>query len=290
MVRFKKWICGSLILFWAQLPVVYATESAPSVKATQASGHRTLVTQVYTASGLEDMVKRFPELLKEGVAGGMNETGQQDKNFVRELSSIIDSAIDEKVMGEKIQQHLGGGLTDAQMTSVMTWLNSSIGSKVIALEKKAVTTESVQEMEAKVVELQRKYKGSERELQFAAFDKATDMTEASLETAMAVQVALAGAFASAGEGASPLTYEQLQELVEANRFMTRGLIGQQVYTSFLYTYEPLSKEELQAYIDFAETNDGSRYFRVINAALRDVLIEPSREIGKNIMRVALEAK
>lgn len=251
---------------------------------------RPLVTEVYQASGLEDMIRRFPELLKEGVAGGLNESGQQDETFVRELGGIIDAAIDPEIMGAKMKIHLENGLDDQQLTAVMTWLKTKTGNKIVELEKKAVKAESVKEMEQQVIDLQRKYKGTERERQFARFDKATDMTESSLETAMAVQIALAGAFAGAGEGTNPLTYEQLQELVEANRFMTRGLIGQQVYTSFLYTYEPLSTEEIQAYIAFAESKEGKRYFNTLNAAVRDVLIEPSREIGRNIMRVAVEVQ
>jgi hypothetical protein len=261
---------------------------------TQSSGEhlatKSQARELYIRSGMEDMIQRFPALLKDGVAGGLSETGQEDEAFARQLSDIIDAAVDTRIMGEEIQQHLASGLSGQQLSVVMAWLNTQVGEKVVSLEKKAVTRESVKEMEAQVVELQRKYKGSERERQFHAFDKATGLTESSLETAMAVQISLAGAFAGAGEGQTSFSYDQLEEMVEANRFMTRGLIGQQVYTSFLYTYESLSPDEMRAYIEFAQSSEGSRYFTTVNTAIRDVLIPPSREIGKNIMRVALESQ
>lgn len=256
--------------------------------STAAQAETKLAEKVYQASGLNDMILRFPELLKEGVAGSVNQQNKKEDTFVKELSSIIDDAIDVNELATKMQRHLSNGLTESQLASVLAWFSSQTGSKIVALERQAISAESVKKMEMQVVELQRKYKGTDRERLFQDFDKATNMTESTLETAMAVQVALAGAFTA--EGASPMSYEQLQEVIEANRFMTRGLIGQQVYTSFLYIYEPLSIAEIQQYVDFARSPDGYRYTQVLNAALREVLIAPSQQIGRSIMKVAVSGR
>lgn len=259
-----------------------------SAGSVVANAEKNLAHQVYQMSGIEEMVKRFPEMLKEGVSANVSEKQRKKDPFVQQLTTIIDAEIDPASLGAKIQQHLANGLEDKQLKSVMNWFQSETGKKVVSLERSAITVKSVREMESQVVALQRKYKGSEREKLFSQFDKATNMTEASLETAMAVQVALAGAFSGADES-NPASFEQLQQVVEANRFMTRGLIGQHVYTNYLYTYQTLSIDEIKQYIAFAESSDGKRYYEVLNAAFRSVLIEPSRKIGRSIMRAAIEA-
>jgi hypothetical protein len=135
--------------------------------------------------------------------------------------------------------------------------------------------------------LQEKYRGSERERLFQLFDKATSATDASLETAIAVQLTLASAMSASSNNPQMPSYEQLKQSIEDNRFMMRGVIGQQVYANYLYTYQKLTDDELKAYVNFVSTPAGNRFSLVVNEAVKNALLKPSEIIGSKIMTEAI---
>ena len=65
--------------------------------------------------------------------------------------------------------------------------------------------------------------------------------------------------------------------------MMRGVIGQQVFANYLYTYQQLTDQELEAYVDFTASPAGNRYSSVVNESIKNVLLKPSETIGSKIM-------
>ncbi|ARU58772.1 multipass membrane protein [Oleiphilus messinensis] len=270
-----SWLAFLLLLLNAPLAVYAANID----RAAQ-------IEQLYLQSGIQDAIAQFPSILKEGVASSAAES-EHSTRYTQQVTEIIERTIDVDDLGSQVKQHLNSKLSSEHVDSILAWLMSPLGQKVVKLETTAATMAGFEEMSAQTVTLQKQYKGTPREKLFENFDRATRTTEAALETAMAVQLALVGAFADAGQGAGMPDYAMLTEMVEANRFMTRGLIGQQVFTNYLYTYRTLNDDELKRYIRFAESPAGLRYFSALNEALRSALIAPSKEIGRSILQEAL---
>ncbi len=248
-----------------------------------ASPHSALTDRVFEKSGLSTLVKEFPAMIKEGMKASLQQHGEHSITDINRLESIIDSSVDTEKMSTDIRSHLAKGLNDQELTRVLQWFESPLGSKVVKLEAAASSADSFQKMSEQALSLQKKFRGTPREKLFNKFDRATRATEAGLETAMAVQRALVAEF-TRGTNIDG-DYNQLLELVEANRFMTRGVVGQQVFTGYLYTYQTLGVEEINDYIRFAETPSGSRFFRVANTAIQKALLAPSRAIGKKLFDV-----
>lgn len=261
----------------------FAFSSCQSLAET----NKHLASDIVTRSGLAEMIRQFPVLLKEGLQQGAEQSGAENSSnnqkMIMQISQIIDQAfvINESV--DSISEALSTQLTEQELLSVLDWLNSPLGKKITQMEINVMSSAAYKDMQSQLLDLQKKYRGSERERLFQLFDKSTNATDASLETAIAVQLTLSSAMSASSNNPQMPSYEQLKESIESNRFMMRGIIGQQVYANYLYTYQNLTDEELKAYIDFTSTPEGHRYSLVVNDAVKNALLKPSEVIGSKIM-------
>ena len=250
-----------------------------------------LVNQVIERSGLTKMISQFPVLLKEGIQQGAEQSGAQgsanNQKMFMQINQIIDQAFVVSQSIEGIRAEFSTQLTEQELLHVLEWLNSPLGVKITQMEIDVMSSDAYNDMQSQLLSLQEKHRGSERERLFQDFDKATNATEASLETAIAIQLTLASAMSAASNNPQMPSYEELKKSVEANRFMMRGVIGQQVYANYLYTYRKLTDDELKAYVDFALTPEGNHYSLVVNEAVKNALLKPSEVIGSKIMEEAI---
>ncbi len=242
-----------------------------------------LANKIVNRSGLSEMINQFPALLKEGIRQGAEQSGGNSQKMVMQISQIIDQTFGINESIEIIRNDLSDQLTGQELASVLEWLDSPLGKKITAMETAAMTSSSFQDMQSQLLGLQEKYRGSEREKLFQSFDKATNATEASLETAIAVQLTLASAISASSDNPQMPSYEDLKKSIEDNRFMMRGVIGQQVFANYLYTYQQLTDQELKAYVDFTASPAGNHYSLVVNESIKNVLLKPSEVIGSKIM-------
>lgn len=251
--------------------------------AAQAANKSEMISAVIEGSGVRSMVEAFPGLLKEGVKQGAAEAAVADDAMLRRIEHAIDSQYDAQTTLSIVKQVLTEKLSVTDLQHVIEWLHSPLGKRVKTLETSVSDLKVIKRMESEVPVLRKKYKGTPREKLFTRFDAATAATESSLDTAIAVQLALAGAMASAApQGAAP-SYDELKAMIEGNRFMLRGLIGQQVYDGYLFTYQELSHDELLDYLTFITSEAGQRYTKAMNMAVRDALRKPSEAIGRSIV-------
>jgi hypothetical protein len=79
-------------------------------------------------------------------------------------------------------------------------------------------------------------------------------------------------------------YEQLERRIENQRGMLRGVVGQQVYDSYLYTYDKISAQELALYLDFLESPAGKQFSQVVTSSIQQAIMEPVESIGRQISR------
>lgn len=250
----------------------------------QAETNEVLANKIVSRSGLSEMISQFPVLLKEGVKQGAEQAGGNSQKMVNQISQIIDQAFGVDASIDIIRNDLSEQMTTAELQRVLEWLDSPLGKKITAMEVAAMSPDAYHELQSELLALQKKYRGSEREKLFQQFDKSTNATEASLETAIAVQLTLASAMSASSNNPQMPSYEYLKKSIEDSRFMMRGVIGQQVFSNYLYTYQALTDEELKSYIDFTSSPAGHRYSLVINESIRNVLLQPSEAIGSKMAR------
>ena len=72
--------------------------------------------------------------------------------------------------------------------------------------------------------------------------------------------------------------------IESQRGMLRGVVGQQVYDSYLYTYQNIGAQEMDLYLKFLESPAGAAFSKVVTNSIQQAITEPVESIGKQMSR------
>ncbi|NMT64497.1 DUF2059 domain-containing protein [Marinobacter orientalis] len=242
-----------------------------------------LADSVLRASPVDAIVAQYPAMMSQGVREGLMQSGRVEPFVANAISSIVSSSFSVAEIRAQVVDGLDQGLSDQQLDSVLAWYETPLARKITQEEIAASRPATWEKVEAAAADLQDKYAGSERAKLFDRFDRAARATESAVDTTVAVQLGLASAMAAFNGSKGP-SFEQLQQKIESQRGMLRGMVSQQVYGGYLYTYQDLSTSELKDYIEFLESDAGSAFTRVVTNSIQRSITDPVESVGSQLVR------
>lgn len=237
---------------------------------------------VLEASPIDDIVEQYPAMLSQGIREGLKQRGQVPPMVADTVGYVVSSSFSADKIEQQIITDLQAQLTDEQLQAVSEWYQTPVARKISSAEIAASAPEAWPHIKASAPELNRKYKGTPKAEMFDRFDRAARATESAVDTTIAVQLGLATAMSALSS--ESMHYEQLERRIENQRGMLRGVVGQQVYDSYLYTYDKVSAQELTLYLDFLESPAGKQFSQVVTSSIQQAIMEPVESIGRQISR------
>ena len=237
---------------------------------------------VLEASPIDDIVEQYPAMLSQGIREGLKQRGQVPPMVADTVGYVVSSSFSADKIEQQIITDLQAQLTDEQLQAVSEWYQTPVARKISSAEIAASAPEAWPQIQASAPELNRKYKGTPKAEMFDRFDRAARATESAVDTTIAVQLGLATAMSALSS--ESMHYEQLEHRIENQRGMLRGVVGQQVYDSYLYTYDKISAQELALYLDFLESPAGKQFSQVVTSSIQQAIMEPVESIGRQISR------
>lgn len=237
---------------------------------------------VLEASPIDDIVEQYPAMLSQGIREGLKQRGQVPPMVADTVGYVVSSSFSADKIEQQIITDLQAQLTDEQLQAVSEWYQTPVARKISSAEIAASAPEAWPQIQASAPELNRKYKGTPKAEMFDRFDRAARATESAVDTTIAVQLGLATAMSALSS--ESMHYEQLERRIENQRGMLRGVVGQQVYDSYLYTYDKISAQELALYLDFLESPAGKQFSQVVTSSIQQAIMEPVESIGRQISR------
>ena len=237
---------------------------------------------VLEASPIDDIVEQYPAMLSQGIREGLKHRGQVPPMVADTVGYVVSSSFSADKIEQQIITDLQAQLTDEQLQAVSEWYQTPVARKISSAEIAASAPEAWPQIQASAPELNRKYKGTPKAEMFDRFDRAARATESAVDTTIAVQLGLATAMSALSS--ESMHYEQLERRIENQRGMLRGVVGQQVYDSYLYTYDKVSAQELTLYLDFLESPAGKQFSQVVTSSIQQAIMEPVESIGRQISR------
>lgn len=237
---------------------------------------------VLEASPIDDIVEQYPAMLSQGIREGLKQRGQVPPMVADTVGYVVSSSFSADKVEQQIITDLQAQLTDEQLQAVSEWYQTPVARKISSAEIAASAPEAWPQIQASAPELNRKYKGTPKAEMFDRFDRAARATESAVDTTIAVQLGLATAMSALSS--ESMHYEQLERRIENQRGMLRGVVGQQVYDSYLYTYDKISAQELALYLDFLESPAGKQFSQVVTSSIQQAIMEPVESIGRQISR------
>lgn len=237
---------------------------------------------VLTASPIDDIVGQYPAMMSQGIRDGLKQSGQVPPMVADTIGYVVSSSYRAEDIERKLVASLDESLTSKQLEEVYAWYQTPVAQKISRAEIAASAPSAWSEVRNRAGELNEAYKGTARERLFDRFDRASRATETTVDTTIAVQLGLATAMAALSSDS--VHYERLRQRLENQRGMLQGMVGQQVYDSYLYTYRDISVQELGLYLDFLESESGKRFTEVVTESIQASITDPIETIGSQLAR------
>ncbi|MHA7809409.1 MAG: DUF2059 domain-containing protein [Marinobacter adhaerens] len=238
--------------------------------------------QVLEVSPVDDIVARYPAMMSQGIREGLKQNGQLPPMMANTIGNIVSSGFNSVDIEQQIINDLQAKLTDSQLQAVYDWYETPVARKISSAEIAASEPSAWPKIQSSAMELNSRYKGTRKAEMFDRFDRAARATESAVDTTIAVQLGLATAMAAFSSDSA--NYEQLRQRIESQRSMLRGVVGQQVYDSYLYTYQNIGGQEMDLYLEFLESSAGSAFSKVVTNSIQQAITEPVESIGKQMSR------
>jgi len=238
--------------------------------------------QVLTASPIDDIVDRYPAMMSEGIREGLKRSPQLPPMVADTIGYVVTNSFRAADIEQQIVKNLESELSGKQLEAVQDWYDTPVARKISAAEIAASDPSAWKQIQARAAELNEKYKGTDRARAFERFDRASRATESAVDTTIAVQLGLATAMAAFSSDSA--NYDELKQSIENQRGKIRGIVEQQVYDSYLHTYEKISSQEMGLYIDFLESGPGTAFSKTVTRSIQQAITDPIESICNQMAR------
>ncbi|QSP94707.1 DUF2059 domain-containing protein [Marinobacter salinisoli] len=243
--------------------------------------------QVLTASPIDDIVAHYPAMMKQGIEDGLARVGQMPPMVTATIGQVVSHSFRDADIEQQIVANLENNLTPDQLASVHDWYKTPVARKIAEAEIAASAPSVWKEIQAQGPELSKKYRNTERSRMFERYDRAARATESAVDTTIAVQLGLATAMSAFSPGA--MSQQELRQAIENQRSTLRGVVGQQVFDSYLYTYEDISTQEMSLYLDFLESAPGAAFSKTVTSSIQQAISEPIESVSSQMVRLLAPA-
>ncbi|MBK8971807.1 MAG: DUF2059 domain-containing protein [Hahellaceae bacterium] len=237
-----------------------------------------LSARLLSQTGVDALLQQYPDMVKSGIVQRVKHVGVPDI-IANQSVQLVDQSLNPGAMILELQTLLARRFSPQEMQQIVDWYQSPVGRRVVEAELMSVSRSEYHHLQETLTTLQARYQGSDRERLFPAFDRATYATDTMVDSTSAVQIAMAAALSTTVKGEGLPSFESMRATIESRRTALRGVVGQQVYLNYLFTYQDLSLADMENYIAFARSELGARFFETLSKGVYEVLTRRSSEMG-----------
>ena len=241
----------------------------------------TLVFKIMEQSGANEQIRQIPLLVSSALSDN-----HDLRNLAPESYAVVEKEAAKLFNAERMIQDVAGHLErklDAKtMEEVLVWLDSDAGRKITAMEKSASTPAGVKA----AAEFARRPENAtvpQNRLDLVErFVQATKISEAQADVIITMGGAVAAGLNAALPPEKRVTQGDMKREMEAMRPRLEMEIRKACAVSALFIYKDLEDEELQRYVQFAESPGGRRYHVAVFGAIKESMRKSGLEIGKTL--------
>ncbi|MEO9862403.1 MAG: hypothetical protein ABJO29_08100 [Yoonia sp.] len=239
----------------------------------------------------EDVANLFAAMDLDAIVSIMREEGLEygeqiaEDLFPDRTSSdwpeTVSQIYDYDTMRDGLEMQFGAALGDVDIDSLIAFFEGEVGQTVVGLEvaaRRALMDEDIEEAskEAAAIAIADE---TPRFSLVEEFVETNDLVETNVVGALNANYAFYLGLLDGGAFGQDLTEEQILTDVWNQETEIRKNTYEWVYSYLLMAYQPLSDAELQAYIDFSETEDGQALNTALFVAFDEMFEGISRALG-----------
>lgn len=234
-----------------------------------------LAYRLYKESGMQTQLQSMSAAFDQGFTQYAQAIPEKT---LKDMIKIGKESFDEPAMGKIIVAHLSAKLSKNQLQKALEWQSTKTARKITQLENAASTPEGQLKVMAYAQQLETKQPDPayiERIQQLAIASKSVDL---SVEIAANIQISMGAGMAMAKGESVNLT--AIAAEIENAKPQMHDQMAKYVLVSMLYTYQDLSKKELDNYIEFVRSPAGTSFYTAIYSGLNEAFIKVGKNYGR----------
>jgi hypothetical protein len=237
------------------------------------------VNDLMERSGLNKQLRYYPEILLTNMAQVHRQKPQFSNRDYRALSLMVAKAFNADRMIDTVRNHIHTRLTVSDVQAVLAWLNTPLGQRITRLEEEASSPEALSERRRAAGAAEEPPDRVER---IRRLDRAVRATDAAAGSAQNLQVAMLMAMTAAMNPDLRPTFDAVVAEARRRSEQVRPVLEKRAFEQLQSIYRPLTNEEIDQYILFAESESGKRYHAVVLPAVQEATLNASRDLGTMI--------
>jgi hypothetical protein len=244
-------------------------------------------------SGVIDFLDAITDQMEASVAAALAGDSEAATLLTHVKGPVTESAkthFAPEKLADTIKQVVERTVEADQLDDIIGWLDSPLGTRLIALEKEALSPESAQDLEAFSATLADNRPSPERLALLRELDEASRTTEFGVEFALYTQLALSFAVVQTFPKEQQPPVQGLLKQVQSERPAIEKIMKKASLDSMLYTYRDVSEGDIARYIDFVASDSGKVFLSSLMEGLKLALLQAIEGWGGDVGRLLQESK
>jgi hypothetical protein len=238
-----------------------------------------LIRELMKVSGFEQQIKQIPQqALTSLERDGRDLPPAQYQALRRTLREAFSATTIARQVSKKLRSELDPLLEK----ELLDWLRSDLGKKIAKLEESARDPQAMKDMQAYATQIKEAPPPPERLALARQIDLASHATEINLDILEATSFSVAISVDATLPGQQRQGEERLRLLMDRQRPKWRDDYQSLMVVSRLYTYQTLSDEELERYVEFLEGDTAQEYYSMAGLALKDALYLAMEQVTRAV--------
>jgi hypothetical protein len=258
--------------------VVLALTLVFAAGLAQAADKRALTSEVMRVSGLEQQLAQTTRSINDSLKKA-EESGKATPEQ-REIGAVMLEAFGTESILATVGKQLADQLSEGELQKVLSWYEGNPGQKLIRLENQLADPEKAKDLVEFAKQAEQNPIPEARQTLYKKIDKATLTTQTTVDMQLNSRVAMVKAMNKTAKSEKKLTDAEINEKIESQRPKAMEFMQQINLIKFGYLFKDVSDSDVEAYLKFAESDVGKKYFKARSRALDMAMQEGSRKVGE----------
>lgn len=204
--------------------------------------------QLLVQSGVDEQIRQFPKAMAFKI-GQIYELGQCDEKSFTAINQAISKTINTTTMTNIVNQDIQQQLNADELQQLAAWYNSPLGKKISALELASSSEKAYAEMKNKGELL---FASQKRLALVKEIDNTLHATDWAVNVELQSTIAMLGGLAQIQHKNITANLVQFASQLDEQKALLKPQVEKSIWLWYMYTYQKLSPQELQAYLTFLQ--------------------------------------
>ena len=271
----------------------YTVEQTPAHAEIAKLSPENVAHTLYIRSGMEEQLKNLPLVIQLGFDQERNQDDrirQISQDVYVNIKGLIAESFATSNLIAMVRRHMEAQMSQDEMQSVLSWLDSPFGKKCTQLFTPSLTLNALAEPQKFMTNDHHAPPSLTRLKLIQKLASATKTLETTLEIAANTQLVVTTVITATLPDEQKKPFSEILDEVNKNRPLLEQKVDQQITPFLLYMCRSLSDAELEQYITFAGSNTGTQYYRSMFNGIKLALMDSSIRFGSSMKDLEWERR